>query len=362
MWFDHSVRVVSPILKRAVYPCLANSGYLRRHADRGGLCVVTYHGILPHGYRVADGQQDGSLISAQSFRQQLRLLKRNYRVVSPEQMHEWLVGAKEMPDRAVLITCDDGLKNTLTDMAPILREEHLSCLFFVLGLSASEEVATLWYEDLYRVLLAAPAGSYESEALRFSFTLQDRVQRRSVWTSLVKKLSRCDATHRERHIEAIPGLFGLPDRWRTESANAEVERRRFSLLNVNELRQLASLGMSIGSHTLTHPVMSQQSSESAWREISESRRLLQQAIGEPVWALAYPFGDPASVGAREIQMAAQAGFECGFINTGGGFGASLPRYALPRVHVASAMTLTEFEAHVSGFYRELRSRIRGITA
>jgi peptidoglycan/xylan/chitin deacetylase (PgdA/CDA1 family) len=324
--------------------------------------VLTYHGVLPQGYRVADGQQDGSLISAQMFRQQLRLLKRNYRVVSPEQVREWLVDAEELPDRAVLITCDDGLKNTLTDMAPILCEEQLSCLFFVLGLSASEEVATLWYEDLYRLLLAAPVGSYEPDELRFSFKLQDHVQRRSVWTSLVKKLSQCDAAHRERHIEAIQGLFGLSDRWRAESANDEVERRRFLLLNVNELRQLVSLGMSIGSHTLTHPVMSQQSSENAWREISESRRLLQQTIGKPVWALAYPFGDPASVGAREVQMAEQAGFECGFINTAGGFGASLPRHALPRVHVASAMTLTEFEAHVSGFYRELRSRMCGITA
>jgi peptidoglycan/xylan/chitin deacetylase (PgdA/CDA1 family) len=354
------VRVVSPILKRVVYPCLANSGYLRRRAGQGGLCVVTYHGLVPQGYRVTDDRHEGSLVHAQSFREQLRLLKRCYNVVSPAQVRDWFVDGKDLPERAVLLTCDDGLKNTLTDMLPILRQENLTCLFFVLGLSAAEPVRTLWYEDLYRLLLAAPAGSYELEQLQFAFTLP--LQRRSVWWSLVRKLSQFEAAHLEEHIETVRAYFGLPDRWHTNLASNEAERRRFSLLTVNELRQFSSLGMSIGSHTLTHPVLSQQGSESAWREMSESRTVLQKAIGKPVWALAYPFGGAESVGAREMQMAEQAGFECAFMNTGGGFGASQPRYALPRIHVTATMTLPEFEAHVSGFYREFRSRMQRITA
>jgi peptidoglycan/xylan/chitin deacetylase (PgdA/CDA1 family) len=352
------VRVVSPILKRAVYPCLANSGFLRRRAHGGGFCVVTYHGILPQGYRITDEEQDGSLISAQIFREQLRLLKRNYCVVSPEQVREWLVDGKELPERAVLITCDDGLKNALTDMVPILREEEISCLFFVLGISGREEEATLWYEDMYWLLLVAPAGSYVLDEPRFRFTLQDRKQRRAIWWSLVKKFSQFAPLERERQLETLRVSFESPERRRTNSANHEVQRQRFSLLNVNELRQLANLGMSIGSHTLTHPVLSQQNSESAWLEISESRGLLEQATGKQVWALAYPFGDPASVGAREMQMAEQAGFKCAFVNTDGGFGASLPRFALPRIHVTAKMALTEFEAHVSGFYRDFRSRMQ----
>jgi peptidoglycan/xylan/chitin deacetylase (PgdA/CDA1 family) len=143
--------------------------------------------------------------------------------------------------------------------------------------------------------------------------------------------------------------------------NNEGQRRRFGLLNRNELRQLVDQGMSIGSHTLNHPMLSQQTSELAWREISESRSLLENAIGRRVWALAYPFGDPASVTTREMQMAEQAGFECAFMNVGGGFGASLPRFALPRVHVTADMSLAEFEAHVSGFYRDFRSRLLGAT-
>ncbi|MGA8617158.1 MAG: polysaccharide deacetylase family protein [Candidatus Sulfotelmatobacter sp.] len=348
---------MSPILKRVVYPWLANSGYLRRRAVSRSLCVVTYHGILPEAYEVSDSEQDGSLVSWQNFRDQLRMLKQCYQVVSPEQVRDWVVDGKDLPDLAVLLTCDDGLRNVLTDMTPILREEGLSCLFFVLGASARGESQTLWYEDLYLFLLAAPAGTYSFETLQMRVNLRDRSQRRFAWWNLVRKLSQCGQSARERFIETCRIQFGLTGQQKAGCTNNEAQRQRFSLLNGNELRQLAEQGMSIGSHTVNHPVLSLQASEMAWKEISESRGILQNAIGRPVWALAYPFGNSAAVTPREMEMAEQAGFQCAFMNIDGGFGAQLPKFALPRVHVTADMSLSEFEAHVSGFHRDLRSRL-----
>lgn len=350
---------MSPILKRVVYPWLANSGYLRRRADGGSFCVITYHGVLPEGYRVSDPQQDGSLVTAENFRAQLRLLKECYHVVTPDQVRDWIVDGKDLPALAILLTCDDGLRNALTGMAPILREEELSCLFFVLGASVADNSRILWYEELYLLMLAAPAGSYSFDFAGTSFELEDRSQRRSAWWTLVQRLSRFDQYERVRFIEALRIKFGLADGWNSGCWENEAQRQRFSLLNADELRQLVDQGMSIGSHTLNHPILSRQTSEEAWREISESRSQLENAVSRPVWALAYPFGDPASVTTREMQMAEQAGFQCAFMNVGGGFGAQLPRFALPRVHVTADMNLSEFEAHVSGFHRDFRSRLSG---
>jgi peptidoglycan/xylan/chitin deacetylase (PgdA/CDA1 family) len=359
LWSDHEVLVVSPILKRVVYPWLANSGYLRRRADGGSFCVITYHGVLPEGYKVFDPQQDGSLVTAENFRAQLRLLKECYQVVSPDQVRDWIVDGKDLPALAILLTCDDGLRNALTGMAPILREEELSCLFFVLGASVADNSRILWYEELYLLMLAAPAGNYSFDLAGTTFDLGDRSQRRSAWWSLVQKLSQYDQDERVRFIEASRVRFGLANGWNSGCWDHEAQRQRFSLLNAEELRQLVDQGMSIGSHTLNHPILSRQTSEEAWREISESRSVLESAVSKPVWALAYPFGDPASVTTREMQMAEQAGFQCAFMNVGGGFGAQLPRFAMPRVHVTADMNLSEFEAHVSGFHRDFRSRLSG---
>jgi peptidoglycan/xylan/chitin deacetylase (PgdA/CDA1 family) len=351
------MRFVSPLLKRVVYPCLAGTGYLRGRANGGSLCVVTYHGVLPAGYEVTDPDQDGALVSVEQLSRQLRLLKSRYHVVSPEEMLAWAAEGRELRERSVLLTCDDGLLNTLTDMVPVLREENLSCLFFVLGESTGQNFEMLWYDKLYLLLLAAPSGTFSFEALGMTLELKGREQRRRVWSELLKRLSRFDQLDRNNFIEAQRAQFGLSKEWDTEFRSREAWRRRFTLLNLDGLRQLVGQGMCVGSHTLNHLILSQQSPELAWKEISQSRSALENALGKRVWALAYPFGDPASVTSREWQMAERAGFECAFMNVGGGFGAALSRFALPRVHVTSNMGLAEFEAHVSGFHNALRARL-----
>jgi hypothetical protein len=202
LWFEHGVIVVSPILKRVVYPWLANSGYLRRRADGGAFCVLTYHGVLPAGYEVGVPQQDGSLVSAENLRGQLQLLKECYHVVSLDEVRDWVAGGKELPERAVLLTCDDGLRNVLTDMTPILREEGVSCLFFALGASAGPNPQMLWYEELYLLLLTAPAGSYFFDSPGMRVELGDRAQRRAAWWDLVKNLSQYDPEF-EAHLSGF---------------------------------------------------------------------------------------------------------------------------------------------------------------
>jgi hypothetical protein len=73
-------------------------------------------------------------------------------------------------------------------------------------------------------------------------------------------------------------------------------------------------------------------------------------------ALAYPFGNAEAVSVRESEMARGAGFRCAFMNVEER--ASDEWFAFPRIHVSSATTASELEAHVSGFYRSVREKYR----
>jgi len=350
------MRLVSPFLKHVVYPGLAKTGYLRRSAGAGP-AIVTYHGILPAGYQGLDPALDGSLVAAGTFRRQLHLLKTRYNVISPEQFFSWCESRHSLPARSVLLTCDDGLLNTLTDMLPILQEQELSCLFFVTGASLREQASILWYEELYLLFLEA-GNSFLLELMDVDIRILVTTPRekRGKWQDLVKKLSRFDGTRRREIMERIGEQLGVSAAWISKYIDDAVLRRRFLMLSQPELRQLVEAGMSIGAHTLSHPVLSQAPEELAWNEIFESRRTLEQALDRVVLALAYPFGNPGSVTQREQGMAERAGFKCGFLNYGGGLGAANPLFALPRVHVTGDMGIAEFDAHVSGFYRRLRRR------
>ena len=327
---------------------------------RPGLAVITYHGVLPPGYKPIDPGFDGSLITAGVFRQQLRLLKRKYTVISPEEMRAWTHGEADLPPRAALLTCDDGFLNNLTEMVPVLQDEGLRCLFFVTGASAGDQRSMLWYEELLLLFMRARAGRFKlfSEGIEIGGVLGAREQRRALWWSAVKRLSQVDAELRERFLQAAHEYFGLEDSLKFFLDTYPETQRHFCLLTRAELQQLAAAGMTIGAHTLTHPILAQLPPELAWSEIVDSRERLEFALGRRVWAFAYPFGDVASVTPRVVAMTKQAGFDAAFMNIGGGLGSSLPFHAIPRVHVNAGMSLSEFEAHVSGFYESLQRGLR----
>lgn len=352
------MKVVSPLLKRALYPILHHSGQLPRFADSGPLAVLTYHGVLPAGYKARDLRLDGGWVTAHAFRSQLRLLRQRYSLVPPEQVRLWIQGEGTLPPRAVLLTCDDGLANAVSDMLPILQEENATCLFFVTADSLLAAPSMLWYEELYLTLMAAPAGAFriDSRGVEFSGILQKSVaQRHAVWRQLVGRLSAGEADTRRTFARTLRARLQLPEeclRPYTEAAAF-----RFRLLTGGEIETLLAAGMSIGSHSISHPKLSLLPQDLAWEEISGSRLRLEQAFRVHAWAMAYPFGGTDSVSERELVMAEKAGYVCAFVNFGGGFGAKLPRYAFPRVHVTLDMSMAEFEGHLCGLHEGLRRRM-----
>lgn len=344
------MKFVNPLLKRVVYPLLSKSGYLRRYARRGGLAVITYHGVMPSGYVPQDPLLDGNLVTINDFRAQLRFLKTQYSVVSPDRVREWLVKGRNLPERAVLLTCDDGLQNTLCEMLSVLKEENLSCLFFITGASLKTRPEMLWYEQLYLILKKA-TSRLESLDPELCNAQGKSLEPRKVWWFLVNKLSGYEPVKRSQRIreiqERVGAEGGVPE------ANSP-EGRRFLLLTSSEVRELAAQGMTIGAHSLSHPMLSRCSAECAKHEIVDSKSELESLLGQPVWAFAYPFGTPDSISMRELVFAKDGRFEAAFVNTGGGLGATLQPFAIPRIHMTVETSLSELDAHVSGFYRWIR--------
>jgi len=349
------MRFVSPALKHVVYPAMAGMGWLRRSAPHG-VSVVTYHGVQPEGYAPIDAALDGNLVTADNLRRQLRLLKSNYDVITPADFRASLSNATKLPARAVLLTCDDGLLNHLTDMLPVLQSEEVQCIFFVTGASAGETPPMLWYERLLIALLHAPAGKFRIAAAGVAIEgeLAAVRERRSQWWSIVQQLSSQDATVRDAFLDALRQTW--PDASAVDYAGSPPMQRRFHLLTRQQLLKLQSSGMTIGAHTMTHPILSRQSLQLARQEITQSRAALEQVLSQRVWALAYPFGDSSAVDSQTVTLAREAGFEAAFLNYGGGFSGAFDPLAVPRVHVTATMGLAEFEAHVAGFHNFLQRR------
>lgn len=351
------MRVLSALLHRVIYPMLGSTGYFHSRTV-APLTVITYHGVLPAGYKSEDAFLDNTLVTEGAFRSQLRLLKKHYNVISPDECLLWLREGGNLPERAILLTCDDGLLNHLNVMVPILKDEELKCLFFVTGSSLESSPTLLWYVELYLLLKQAPVRQdpIHLRGIVISGLSADPEQRRVLWLTLLKKLSQVDAEARRGFLQDAAAGLALPPSWKMRYLDDPMRRDRFQVLCLPELKKLTNAGMTVGAHSLSHPMLAEQSAELVHAEIAECRKALEESLGGQVWAIAYPFGDPASVGEREFRLAQDAGYDCGFVNVGGVFDAASSRFRLPRVHVTAEMSLAVYEAHLSGFHDALRGR------
>jgi peptidoglycan/xylan/chitin deacetylase (PgdA/CDA1 family) len=77
------------------------------------------------------------------------------------------------------------------------------------------------------------------------------------------------------------------------------------VLSPVEMKELLAMGMEIGSHTVTHPVLTQIPMSDVDRELRDSRRMLEDVLGREVTSFCYPAG---RFNRGIVQRAAHAGY------------------------------------------------------
>lgn len=126
------------------------------------------------------------------------------------------------------------------------------------------------------------------------------------------------------------------------------------------LREMSGAGMSIQSHTASHPFLKQLSDEEAARELRESKVTIQNELAMPVDYLSLPNG---SYGSSSAAIAAGAGY-AGICSSVVGYNApGTNRFLMRRVRVSGNHCLDEFRQIVSGRgsavrYLEAKYRIK----
>jgi peptidoglycan/xylan/chitin deacetylase (PgdA/CDA1 family) len=95
------------------------------------------------------------------------------------------------------------------------------------------------------------------------------------------------AEHGFRAIQfLVADLLGKTNEWEQREGEA-----REPLMDAAQVRDWLAAGHAIGSHTLTHPHLSQMPPAAAREEITASRKKLEDQFGVPVTHFCYPYGD-----------------------------------------------------------------------
>jgi peptidoglycan/xylan/chitin deacetylase (PgdA/CDA1 family)/GT2 family glycosyltransferase len=85
--------------------------------------------------------------------------------------------------------------------------------------------------------------------------------------------------------------------------------RKRNLLTIQQIREMQGQGVVFGSHTMTHPWLTQVSDEQLRREVADSKHALEDLLGAEVHSFAYPYG---GVDQRVRAAVAEAGYKIAF--------------------------------------------------
>lgn len=115
----------------------------------------------------------------------------------------------------------------------------------------------------------------------------------------------------------VSGLLGGTNEWDGEPV--------WPLMSAEQIAQVATAKMEIGSHGVTHIALSGLDADRQRAEISESRSKLSELLGRPVRGFAYPYGLMDASARRAVQDAGY-GYACSVISPISDLGImSLPR-------------------------------------
>jgi peptidoglycan/xylan/chitin deacetylase (PgdA/CDA1 family) len=273
-----------------------------------------FHGVAPEG--------------AQALAAQLRYLAHHFKVVTLETMLERLTNNSFPLAHEIVLTFDDGLRNNLTVVYPILRELQLPATFFVCP-ALVESGAWLWNHEM-RCRLQTLAAPDLAELRMRLLTPGESVDAIVEWMKTLRLPHRRQA---EVTIKQATRDFQPTAR----------QRAVFDIMDWNDLISLDRNLITVGSHTLSHPILTSLSAQEIELEISESRRCLEQRLQRTVDFFCYPNGayDDRAYQAVKKTYRAAVTTESGVLD----IGEELDLHRLPRIPSAESAALTAWRLH-----------------
>lgn len=126
-------------------------------------------------------------------------------------------------------------------------------------------------------------------------------------------------------VFVVAGAVGKTNFWDQHRGD-----RAEKMLSASELREMASGGIEIGSHSMSHPRLTEVSDEVLREEVGGSRKALEDTLGQPVAGFSYPYG---AWDARVREAVIEAGYQYAMAAALGALSSTVDRFSMPRINV-----------------------------
>ncbi len=303
-----------------------NAAALARRRD--SLTVLCYHRVLDADDPARPRTHPAMVTSKHVFEQQMEIISREFRPVTLSEAIDWLNGGGQIPQRAVIVTFDDGWADTCTSAFPVMKRLGVpGVVFLATGLIGTSD--RQWADAAYESIAAhadSDVASREVERLKAmpsrarpalfrDFESAQRLPHALAWG----RSDQPTAAHSPNPETAIPRLYDSPN------------------LTWPQVEEMAAHGFEFGSHTRSHLILPGEPEEEVMSELRGAADDIAAHLGAAPKSFAYPDGQ---FDERAADLVKNAGYQVALTADEGLVLQQIPRFALPRLSIHDGVCAT----------------------
>lgn len=233
------------------------------------------------------------------FKEQIKFLKNNFNIIRMEDVIAYYTGNYVLPEKAVLLTFDDGYSDNYLNVFPILQEEKLQGSFFIPAKTfiehqvldvnkvhfvlASTNINNL-IQDLFQELDYYRGKEYDipsNQELFNTYAKEERFDKKE--TIFVKRLLQTVLPEKLRNRIAS-NMFN-------KYVGLSEEKFAYELyVNYEQIKCMKRAGMYIGIHGYNHYWLGNLEVEKMQQDIKRALEVMGDMVVSDSWVMNYPYG------------------------------------------------------------------------
>ena len=265
--------------------------FVRRKLTKCQVAILVYHRVSP--------AEDGRYlqpVGPDSFRKQIKYIAEHFEILRLDQLVALIRSARSLPERAAVITLDDGYKDNYQYAYPLLQQYEIPVTMFV-ATGHLDNGELFWWDRVEHILKQTTKRQLDLEPLG-NYRLEPENRRFHAIFSINEKLKRIPDDRKNLLVDKLSRICEVKTQ---RSLGREV------LLSWEDVREMDRGGVAFGAHSVNHPILTNMPLERARDEIVESKRVLEKRLGKVVMSFSYPNGDfDASI----ADLVTRNGFTC----------------------------------------------------
>lgn len=283
--------------------------------SQGRLSILIFHRVLPR----RDALQP-DIPDADQFDSICRWMRAWFDVLPlPEAVRR--LQDRSLPAGAACITFDDGYADNYDVASPILHRHGLPATVFVA--TGYLDGGRMFNDSIIESVRRAAAPTLDLRDTHWGniglFDLSSIDSRRSSFATLLRVVKPWPVKDRIAFCADLQRRAGV------------AELPRDLMMSGLQVQNLHRAGITIGAHTVTHPILAELSEDAALNEMTLGRAELQSLTNSPIGLFAYPNGRPdLDYRADTVDLVRRAGFDAAVSTAWGVATPETDRFQLPR--------------------------------